>query len=248
MTMRHLELTSETAAALAQLVEAQWDLNVYGMSQALAWSKVKTMVVRRLDSAGVLVVAHSQYQRFANEVVGKYRTLTRAPLATALEQVIRKWARYGFDPELLQQLLCDCHRRFLMLGYAAPKTKTCIAKPQRQRRKPRTYEQALKQRKVRLSPGRTVEQQSEAYETGLVRNRQISARLRDLLKAKGIPGREFIRYNAFAYRVDRYCRGFSGPSLDRAVSGIIDEFESKGLARPTLLAIASALFDLTDLS
>jgi hypothetical protein len=248
MTMKQLELTLETAAAFDQLREAQWDLNVYGMSQAKAWSKVKPTVVRRLNSAGVLSVAHSQYQRFANEVVGKYRTLTRAPLAAALEQVIHKWARYGFDPALLQQLLCDCQRRFLMLGYAATKTTTSIAKPQRQRRKPRTYEQALKQGKVRLSPGRTVKQQSSDYEAGLAHNREISARLRELLREKGIPGREFIRYNAFAYRVDRYCRGFSGPSLNRAVSGIIDEFESKGLARPILLSISSALFDLTDLA
>ena len=111
-----------------------------------------------------------------------------------------------------------------------------------------TYEQALRQRKVRFSPGRTVEQQSADYEAGLARNREISARVRELLKEKGIPGREFIRYNAFAYRVDRYCRNFSCPSLTRAVSGIIDEFESKGLAYPTLLAIAATLFNLSDLS
>ncbi|MCX6841954.1 MAG: hypothetical protein NTX53_06735, partial [candidate division WOR-3 bacterium] len=217
-------------------------------SQALAWRKVKPRVVKRLDSAGVMLVANSQYQLFANEVVGKYRTLTRVPLVAALEQVIHKWARYGFDPELLQQLFCDCHRRFLMLGYAAPKTTTSIGKPQRKRRKPRTYEQALKQHKVRLSPGRTVEQQSADYEAALAHNREISARVSKLLKAKGIPGREFIRYNAFAYRVGRYCRGFSGPSLNRAVSGILDEFESKGLDRPTLFAIASVLFNLSDLS
>jgi hypothetical protein len=248
MTMKDIELTPETASAFDQLRDAKWDLNVYGMSQALAWRKVKPMVVKRLNSAGVMLVANNQYQLFANEVVGKYRTLTRAPLVAALEQVVRKWARYGFDPVLLQRLLCDCQSRFLMLGYAAPKTRTSITKPQRQRRAHRTYEQALKQRKVRLSPGRTVKQQSADYEAGLAHNREISARVRELLKEKEIPGREFIHYNAFAYRVDRYCRGFSGPSLNRAVSGIIDEFESKDLARPTLLAIAATLFGLSDLS
>jgi hypothetical protein len=70
-------------------------------------------------------------------------------------------------------------------------------------------------------------------------------RVRDLLREKGIPGREFIRYNAFAYRVDRYCRGFSGPSLSRAVSGIIDEFESKGLDGETLRTIVATLFGVT---
>ena len=95
-----------------------------------------------------------------------------------------------------------------------------------------------------LSPGRTVEQQSADYEAGLARNREISARLRDPLKEKGIPGREFIRYNAFAYHVDRYCRGFSGPALNLAVSYIIAEFESKGLARDVLAEIARVLFDI----
>jgi len=139
VTMRHTELTPETVSAFDQLRDARWDLNVYGMSQALAWRKVKPRVVKRLDSAGVMLVANNQYQLFANEVVGKYRTLNRVPLVAALEQVILKWARYGFDPELLQQLFYDCHRRFLMLGYAAPKIRTSITKPQRQRRKPRTY-------------------------------------------------------------------------------------------------------------
>ena len=57
MTMKELELTPETAAAFDQLREVQWDLNVYGMSQALAWRKVKPMVVKRLDSAGVMLDA-----------------------------------------------------------------------------------------------------------------------------------------------------------------------------------------------
>ena len=242
---RDIDLTPETASAFDQLRGARWDLNVYGMSQARAWFKVKPMVLRRLNSTGVLVVAHSQYQRFVNEVVSQYRTLTRAPLAAALERTVGKWARFGFDPELLQELICDCHRRFMMLGYAAPKTTTSLGKPQRRRRKLRTYEQALKQRKVRLSPGRTVKQQSADYEAALAHNREISAQLRDLLREKRIPGREFIRYNAFAYRVDRYCRSFSGPSLNRAVSGIIDEFESKGLDGEALRTIAATLFGVT---
>ena len=37
-------------------------------------------------------------------------------------------------------------------------------------------------------------------------------------------------------------------SLNRAVSGIIHEFESKGLARDVLLAITSALFGLSMLA
>jgi hypothetical protein len=245
MTMKRIGLTPETTSAFDQLRDAKWNLNVNGMSQALAWRKVKPMVVKRLNSAGVMLVARNQYQLFANEVVGKYRTLTRVPLVTALDRVIQKWTRYGFDPELLQQLLCDCHRRFLLLGYAAPKKTTSIAKPQRQRHKPRTYEQALKQHKVRLSPGRTVEQQSADYEAALARNREISTRLRELLKEKGTTGREFIRYNAFAYRVDRHCRNFSGPSLNRAVSGITDEFESKGLDGDTLRSVAATLFGVT---
>ena len=57
MTMKQPELIPETAAAFDQLRDAKWDLNVYGMSQALAWRKVKPMVVKRLHSAGVMLDA-----------------------------------------------------------------------------------------------------------------------------------------------------------------------------------------------
>jgi hypothetical protein len=193
------------------------------------------------------VVAHSQYQRFANEVVRKFRTLTRGHLAAALERVIRKWVNYGFDPVLLQQLVCDCHGRFLALGYAAPETRTSITRPSRRRRRHLTYEQALRKRKLGLCPGRTVEEQAEAYEAGLERNRQVSGQVSRLLKEKGIPGREFIRYNAFAYRLDRYCRRYTQKSLDMAAAGIVDEFEGEGLDRDTLIAIAATIFGLTRL-
>jgi hypothetical protein len=123
-----------------------------------------------------------------------------------------------------------------------------IAKPQRRRSKYRPYERALRQGRSILSPGRTVEQQSADHEAGIGRNREISAKVRDLLKEKGIPAREFIRYNAFALHVDRYCRCSSDPRLNLAVSFIIAEFVCKGLTRDVLLEIASVLFNIPGLS
>jgi hypothetical protein len=101
---------------------------------------------------------------------------------------------------------------------------------------------------MRLSPGSTVEQQSAAYEAGVARNREISAKVRDLTKEKGIPGREFIRYNAFAYKFGRCCRSSSDASLSPAVSYIIAESECKGLNHDVLVEIARVLFDIPGLS
>jgi hypothetical protein len=125
--------------------------------------------------------------------------------------------------------------------------RTTIAKPQRRRSKYRPYERALRQGRAGLSPGRTVEQQSGDHEAGAARNREISAKVRDLLKEKGIPARQFIRYNAFALHVDRYCRGSSDPHLNLAVSYIIAEFVCKGLAREVLVDTARVLFNIPGL-
>ena len=37
-------------------------------------------------------------------------------LAAALERCVRKWTNLGLAPELLQQLLCDCRRKFHAWG------------------------------------------------------------------------------------------------------------------------------------
>jgi len=246
--MKQIELSPEISAAFVLLREARWDLNVYGMGHAQAWARVKPFVLGRINSAGVDKVAHNQYRLFVAEVVSKYRTFSRAQLVAALERVIGKWARYGFDPRLLQQLVCDCHRRFLLLGYATPEPKTGIAGPKRRRRRGQGYEQAVRKRKIRLCPGSTAQEQAARYEAGLARNREVSGNVRDLLKELGLPARDAFRYNPFAYRVDRYCRNFRGPSLARAVSGVIDDCESRGLARPILRAIAATVFGLPDLA
>jgi hypothetical protein len=60
--------------------------------------------------------------------------------------------------------------------------------------------------------------------------------------------RKFIRYNAFALHVDRYCRNSHDPHLNLAVSYIIAEFVCKGLAREVLVEIARVLFNIPALS
>jgi hypothetical protein len=113
--------------------------------------------------------------------------------------------------------------------YAAPRIRATIAKPQRRKSKYRPYERSLRQGRSILSPCRTVEQQSADQEMG-------------------IPGRKFIRYNAFALHVDRYCRNSHDPHLNLAVSYIIAEFVCKGLAREVLVEIARVLFNIPALS
>ena len=60
-----------------------------------------------------------------------------------------------------------------------------------------------------------------------------------------IPGREFIRYNAFAQKLGRLTRIHGGKTLQIAASDLIDLHEAKALDGATLRALAQALFDIT---
>ena len=83
---------------------------------------------------------------------------------------------------------------------------------------------------------------------GIARNREVGAKVRDLLKEKGVPARQFIRYNAFALHVERYCRNSHDLHLNLAVSYIVAEFHCKGLAREIPVDIARVVFNIPDLS
>lgn len=52
-----------------------------------------------------------------------------------------------------------------------------------------------------------------------------------------MPGREFARYNAFAFRVDRVVRKHGDRTLARKVAILVDQWDAKGLRREVLLVI-----------
>ena len=56
-----------------------------------------------------------------------------------------------------------------------------------------------------------------------------------------MPGREFIRYNAFAQKLGRLSRTYADKSLQRAAADLIDLYEAKSLDGDTLRAITATL-------
>jgi hypothetical protein len=245
--MRPIELEAETRNVLAFIRRTEFPLSVYGRSAGRVWPMVRGQVSKRISSFGVPVHEVNMYKRYVTELLKAFRTATGEPLAAALELCVRKWSNLGLAPELLQQLLCDCHQKLHSVGRQMPRRKPLVpeTKPGPRRRKRRTYAQALEQGRVSRSGTATIEEQSAGHARGIAQNRDISRKLALLLKARNIPGEQFVRYNAFAQKLGRLSRKYGGKSLQMAASDLIDYYEAKSLDHDILVAVALALFGIT---
>ncbi|HTW93103.1 MAG TPA: hypothetical protein VMH22_15545 [bacterium] len=242
--MRPLLLTAQTDAVLAFIRRTEFPLSVYRRSAARVWPMVREQINRRISQFGVPVHEINIYRRYTTEMLRTFRTKTGEPLAAAIELCIRKWTNLGLAPELLQQLLCDCHQKFHAVGHQLPKRKPIAPEPRLRRRRRTTYAQALGKGRVSRSPAATTEEQSARHVNGIARNREISRKLAELLVARKVPGKEFIRYNAFAQKLGRLSRKYADKSLQMAIADLVDLYEAKSLDGDTLRAIAAALFGI----
>ena len=68
-----------------------------------------------LTAATSAVLAFIRRTEFPLSVYGRSAARVE-PLAAALELCVRKWTNLSLAPELLQQLLCDCHWEFHAWG------------------------------------------------------------------------------------------------------------------------------------
>jgi hypothetical protein len=247
--MRPIELTAEARDVLAFIRRTEFPLSVHGRSAARVWPMVREQVNQRISRYGVPVHEVNIYRRYVTEVLKAFRTETVEPLATALEICVRKWTNLGLEPELLEQLLLDCHKKFHATGHQIPRAKPLVpAKkpgPKLRRKHKRTYAEALTKGRTSRRPAATIEEQSARHAEGIARNRDISQRLAVLLKDRKLPGQEFIRYNAFAQKLGRLSRQHGGKTLQIAASDLIDLYEAKALDAAILRAITRALFDLS---
>ena len=240
--MRPLLLTAQTDAVLAFIRRTEFALSVYGRSAARVWPMVREQVNRRISRFGVPVHEVNIYRRYVAEMLKAFRTETGEPLAVALELCVRKWANLGLSLELLQRLLCDCHQKFHAVGHQLPKPKPVAPSPRLRHRRRRTYAQTLSRGRVSRNLAATIEDQSARHAKGIAQNKEISRRLALLLAARRIPGKEFIRYNAFAQKLGRLSRTYADKSLQTAAADLIDLYEAKSLDSDTLRAIAETLF------
>ena len=139
--MRPLNLTPETRDVLSFIRRTEFPLSVYGRGAGRVWPMIREQVNRRISQFGVSVHEVNMYKRYVTELLKAFRTETGEPLAATLELCVRKWANLGLAPELLQQLLCDCHQKFHAVGHQMPKRKPLVpeTKPGPRRRKRPTY-------------------------------------------------------------------------------------------------------------
>jgi hypothetical protein len=244
--MRRIELGSETRDVLAFIRRTEFPLSVYGRSAGRVWPMVRGQVSKRISSFPVPVHEVNMYKRYVAELLKAFRTETGKPLAQALELCLRKWSNLGLAPQLLEQLLCNCHQKFHAVGHQMPSRKPLVpeTKPGPRRRKKRTYAKALEQGRVSRSRSATTEEQAASHARGIADNRDISRKLALLLKDRDIPGDQFIRYNAFAQKLGRLSRQHGGKTLQLAASDLIDYYEAKSLDGDVLIAVALALFDI----
>jgi hypothetical protein len=244
--MRPLVLTATTGGILAFIRRTTFPLSVYGRSAARVWPMVREQVNRRISRFGVPVHEVNIYRRYTTQMLKAFRTETGEPLAAALELCVRRWANLGLAPELLQQILCDCHQKFHACGHQLPRRKPLVTKtkpgPGLRRKHRKTYAEALSKGRVSRSPTATIEDQSTHHAKGIAQNREISRRLAVLLAARKIPGQEFIRYNAFAQKLGRLSRTYADKSRRMAAADLIDLYEAKSLDGDTLRAIAATVF------
>jgi hypothetical protein len=242
--MRLLRLTPEASDVLAFICRTEFPLSVYGRSAGRVWPMVRGQVSRRISSFGVPVHEVNIYKRYVAEMLKVFRNETGEPLAAELELCVRKWSNLGLAPELLQQLLCDCHQKFHAVGHQLPKRKPIAPGPRLGRRCRGTYAQALSRGRVSRSRSTTAEEQVTSHAKGIAQNRDISRKLAVLLRDRSIPGEQFIHYNAFAQKLGRLTRKHGGKTLQLAAADLVDYYEAKSLDGGTLRAIAATVFDL----
>jgi len=72
----------------------------------------------------------------------------------------------------------------------------------------------------------------------------VAGKIRPLLAARGIPGRQFLAYYNFAQALGRLTCNYSGRSLEMAAGDLIDRCEAKSLDGDALRSIAAGLFGI----
>jgi hypothetical protein len=221
--MRALTLSASTQAILDRIRTYVWTLNVYGMSHSLAVRLVKARTEIRLNKAGITEPYSNFYRRCVLELVKIFRTRARENLAQAIPLVIRKWADLGLAVQLLEELLGDCFLRFEQQGYAMPRPKKLGEPARAHRRRRTTYERALKEGRVSLGGGNTVEEQAELQRQGSELASDIARRLKPVLQASGVTGRAIIPYFNFAQKLGRPTRKHGERTLQMAAEGLIDQ-------------------------
>jgi hypothetical protein len=242
--MKRLELTAETRRMFDDLKNRRWPVPAYGMKHEKPWASAWRVLKPLLNRAGRSRTQQVQYRAAAHEFICLFRTETGAELVAGIEQTLLRWQAPGFglDLRMLEQVALTCYERCLALLRPGPKPKALgIVIPTKRTRPGRTYEQMLRHGRVPRNEEATIPEQTERYQQAMRKNSAISRKVRQALVDHGVPLKEFIRYNAFAYRLSKRARRYSGKTLRLVALDLVDQWEAKGQNRGVLLAIARSL-------
>ncbi len=239
--MRRLELDPETVCILGKIEQQDRTTAVYGMKQTQAWALVAPLVRSTIDKHGVTLGWRGQYFSCGRELTRLFRTLAGARLVAETKLVLRKWVALGLDSALVQAVIRACCKELL-----GPVVQVLPAKPKpaRARRKKRSYQEALEQGEASLGRSRTIEQQAVRHRRAAMYSREVSRIVRKVLLEHDVPLKQFIRYNAFAFRLDKLKRNYGEKTLERAAFDLVDLYEAKSLNREVLLHLCHEVADI----
>ena len=234
--MRPLELNQELVRLLQRIRREHLASKVYGYRHDFAWPIAWKAVKPLLDSIPVSSTALTHYVSFLKELVKLFRYRDGGQLAQGIEVLVRKWRDLTLDLELLQKFVPIIWNTYeALLKRTLPKS---ALQPKKERKRPkRSYEQAIEDGAVPVEGETTKQQQAQKYRDAIAHNRDVSRRVSLITRGLDVPGRDFVKYSAFAFRVDRVARKYGDRTLAMEVANLVDESEAMGLRRDVLLAI-----------
>ena len=233
--MRQLSIKTELREELDRFRAGNRGLELAGMKAASAQALVREMMLAVVNRAGTAVGTRGPCFAAAREFSRLARTRQGPALATEIELWLRKWTALGLDSSVLQEVALTCLRRF---GRPVTQPLPEPGKPKRTRKR-RSYAQAIQAGTARA--GSNIVRQVEEHRQASERSRAVSGVVKEVLAEHGIPGREFVRYNAFAYQMDKRQRRHGGKTLETARKDLLDLWTAKGLNPTVLSALADNL-------
>ena len=243
--MRDIRLGTETVALLDRLRASGKGLSLYGMAHEQAWQEVRPVIIEKMNACGVEVNRRVNYLALGQELCRAFRTVAGATLAGDVELAVRKWANFGLDMAVIDEIVRTLLVRLAGPEAASRKLQAPSPEPERKlKRRRRTYKEALASGAVTRARRGGAERQAAAHRKGIEHSREVSQVVRKALGEAGIAGKQFIRYNAFAMKLDRLSRNYGGKTFERASADLIDLYEAKGLNREVLLRLAEQVRSL----
>jgi len=119
------------------------------------------------------------------------------------------------------------------------------AMPPRLRLTQERYRRSLAPGSCRLRWDGDADKQVANYMRAQVHQSQIETMVRQVLCAHGVPTVMFVPYFAFARRLDRLARVFSGPTLFAAAASLVGRWQAQGLELSVLDHVCRDVFSLS---